>query len=457
MTLYHDWKFILEDGLRSPSYSTLPLSPYFLDFMKLSFAFTLLVCMLVSSVQAGDDRSSDDAGLDAAVDLLELMLDVSPDAAGGSIEALTNKLAEGGLSDARKSALRKRLSPLLAPLIKDFQSDELHQSAVLLAGELAIPEAQKTLRSIALDKRQPTSFRSSCLRAMGRYGSESVIPVVDEILTQQASPTSLQEASVDAIASLPADEASHHLLAIYPRVDASVAPRIVDILSGRKVSAQQLLEAIASGRFPPGILGANQAMRIKALGDDDLTKRLESVWGSIRSERNPQRTEVLRAVEQLARAKSGDPERGWIVYRRVCAQCHQLHGEGHAVGPEITRNGRGNFEQLLSNILDPNLVIGTGFVSTTVLTVDGQVIAGVVTEKSDDKIVLKVQGGRVETILSDDIESERQTGLSLMPEGLEKQMTEQELLDLLALLSLEMPPGSSGNRTISGTPANLHP
>jgi hypothetical protein len=43
-----------------------------------------------------------------------------------------------------------------------------------------------------------------------------------------------------------------------------------------------------------------------------------------------------------------------------------------------------------------------------------------------------------------------------MPEGLEEQMTMQEMADLFALLSLENPAGTPENRVIAGTPDGLH-
>ena len=45
---------------------------------------------------------------------------------------------------------------------------------------------------------------------------------------------------------------------------------------------------------------------------------------------------------------------------------------------------------------------------------------------------------------------------SLMPEGLEAQMTQQEMADLFALLSLEQPPEAADNQVIAGTPERLH-
>ena len=72
----------------------------------------------------------------------------------------------------------------------------------------------------------------------------------------------------------------------------------------------------------------------------------------------------------------GNPYRGQIVFRNFCAQCHTIYGEGGKVGPDLTANGRASFEQLLSNVFDPSLVIGPAYQVTTVATKTGGISPG---------------------------------------------------------------------------------
>jgi putative heme-binding domain-containing protein len=156
------------------------------------------------------------------------------------------------------------------------------------------------------------------------------------------------------------------------------------------------------------------------------------------------------------RELKGNVDNGWIVYQRVCGQCHVLHDRGYEVGPALTNNGRGSYSQLLSNVLDPSLVIGNAYQAYTVLTTDGRVITGLVAEDSPEKIVLKIQGGKLETIPREEVEEAKLSTKSLMPEGLESQMTPQEIADLFALLTLEKAPGNQPNALIPETPSSLH-
>ena len=136
------------------------------------------------------------------------------------------------------------------------------------------------------------------------------------------------------------------------------------------------------------------------------------------------------------------------MFRKVCGQCHKIHGEGQEVGPDITANGRASVAQLLSNVFDPSLVIGASYQARTVITNDGRVLTGLVVEDNAQRVVLKVQGGKQETIARDDIDELKVSELSLMPEGLETQLQGAELIDLLAFLLLDKPPTDPAARRI---------
>ena len=136
----------------------------------------------------------------------------------------------------------------------------------------------------------------------------------------------------------------------------------------------------------------------------------------------------------LVRQGKGDAVAGQLVFIKLCAQCHKLYDYGAEVGPDLTGVGRSELDQLLSNILDPSLVIGAGYKSMLVLTVDGEVLTGLPVEDSDERLVLKLNGGALLTVPREDIEQTKLADLSLMPEDLQKGLTDQEFRDLIELL-----------------------
>ena len=95
--------------------------------------------------------------------------------------------------------------------------------------------------------------------------------------------------------------------------------------------------------------------------DREAIWAVEKAWGTVRRERSPEREQVVTEMGAYLRRHPGDPAAGARVFTRVCAQCHTIYGAGASVGPDLTANGRASFEQLLSNVFDPSLVIGPGY------------------------------------------------------------------------------------------------
>ncbi len=147
---------------------------------------------------------------------------------------------------------------------------------------------------------------------------------------------------------------------------------------------------------------------------------------------------------------TGDPAAGQAVFSKLCAQCHKIYGAGQDVGPDITSNGRNEFNQLLSNVFDPSLVIGPGYQATTIATHDGRVLTGLLAEDGKDRIVLKIQGGKLETIPRDQVDQLKTAEVSLMPEEVEKQLSSQEIADLFAFLCLDKPPSDPSANPLPG-------
>lgn len=247
------------------------------------------------------------------------------------------------------------------------------------------------------------------------------------------------------------------LIARWQSLPRSVQLAAIEPLSQTASTMKQLVAAIDSGRIPKDLLNTNQLLKWTSAGDAELNQSIAKVWGKLRSADDTNRKQVVAdTLKLLASGKSGDPVAGESHFKRICFQCHKLHGQGMEVGPDITRNGRGSFEQLVSNVMDPSLVIGQAFTSKTVLTSDGRVLAGLVSAEDPKRLTLKVQGGKlIELDREEDIEQIKESDKSLMPDGLEQQMKEQELLDLFAYLSLAKPLSAPENSTIAGTPEKL--
>ena len=242
------------------------------------------------------------------------------------------------------------------------------------------------------------------------------------------------------------------VLSSYPKMEPELQPKAIELLTQRPSWGKALLKEIAAKKMSKDVVNVNQARRLLATKDAELVKLVRDHYGSPRDSRNPEREKVVAEMRELIKKTPGDAKAGHAVFKKVCAQCHKIYGEGADVGPDVTSNGRSDFEQLLSNVFDPSLVIGAGYQATTVTTLNGKVITGLLTQESKQLVALKAQGGEVYIIPRGDIEELRTSKVSLMPEGLERQLQPHEIADLFAFLCLDRPPGDPKARRIPGTP-----
>ena len=240
-------------------------------------------------------------------------------------------------------------------------------------------------------------------------------------------------------------------------MEADLKPKAVELLTDRPSWATALLEAIGRGEVIKDALNVNQVRKLLASKDESLAANVKRIWGTVREGRNPAREQVVTAMKAMLKVTPADPNAGKLVFNKVCAQCHKIYGVGQEVGPDLTSNGRNDWNQLLSNVFDPSLVIGAAYQAVTVATNDGRLLTGLLAEDSKERIVLKGQGGKVETIPRDDVEAIKTSPISLMPEDLEKQLTKREIADLFAFLALDKPPGDPSARRLPGSYAPPEP
>ena len=129
-----------------------------------------------------------------------------------------------------------------------------------------------------------------------------------------------------------------------------------------------------------------------------------------------------------------DAAHGKQVFTRVCASCHRISGLGHQAGPDLSDVRNRSKPALLYDILDPNSKVEPRFTAYSILTLEGSVFTGLVESETSEAIVLKMAEGKSKTIGRAEIDQMKASDVSLMPEGIEKDITPQQMADLLAYL-----------------------
>jgi putative heme-binding domain-containing protein len=141
----------------------------------------------------------------------------------------------------------------------------------------------------------------------------------------------------------------------------------------------------------------------------------------------------ISIVPQLA--STGDAARGRALFANECASCHQVSGEGGALGPDLTSIGATRSRVSLTAALrEPSASVALGFRAVTAVTRSGERVEGVV--KGEDAFSLQVVtvGGELEAFQKRDLEGLERSSKSLMPVYDSSKLSDAALEDLLAYL-----------------------
>jgi putative heme-binding domain-containing protein len=155
---------------------------------------------------------------------------------------------------------------------------------------------------------------------------------------------------------------------------------------------------------------------------------------------NSARRDVVKKF-QPALALQGNAERGHSIYQQRCAACHRAGGEGSAVGPDLASVAANGKEKILASVLDPNAEVAAAYLAYSVETRGGESFVGVLGGENPLAIMLKMANGETIRLGRENISALRATDTSLMPEGLEENLSEQDMADLLEFI-VHAKPGS---------------
>jgi putative membrane-bound dehydrogenase-like protein len=240
----------------------------------------------------------------------------------------------------------------------------------------------------------------------------------------------LQLAAVEQLGEI-ADNASPSLLLAHWKSHVpAVRERIVEILSRRHAWIYALLLALENHSVNPGDIGAVGRLLLLRNADDLCQPRLERVFAPTL---DPNRQRVIDRYEST-RSLPGDAARGKLLFAKHCGTCHKLGDVGQNVGPNLAARKDKSPESLLVAVLDPNRNVEARYVAYVAVTRDGRTFTGILADESASGLTLVGPKGERTELLRSQIEDLASTSKSLMPDGLEKDLSPQSLADLFAFI-----------------------
>jgi len=166
---------------------------------------------------------------------------------------------------------------------------------------------------------------------------------------------------------------------------------------------------------------------------------MKGEWAAIMKSANRPPEDVLKELERwVERLPAGDAKRGYQVFsspKAACSSCHQIGYVGGRLGPELSTIGRSRTRRdLVEAVVFPSIRMAQGYHPVRVRTVDDEVFNGLLTKQTDSYVELLCGVDKTCRIARSDVEEQSESKVSVMPSGLDQQMTLEEFADLLAFL-----------------------
>lgn len=283
--------------------------------------------------------------------------------------------------------------------------------AVLWGNETAVKEMIVALHDTA----KPEKERIAVLQSLRKVNTPAVKEGLKPLLSPETT-TALVIAAIRAAADLGGDDFIAPLVTQAAAKDFNVRNAALEALASRKTWTQAMLDAIAAEKvsaagFPAPVRRALATSKDKAIRDHAY-----EVLGAWQDSSD----DIKSLIAQKKQAcLTGEPDlaNGKLLFTATCMVCHEFHGGGQKVGPDLIGSGRSNLDALLANVIDPNQIIGNGYENFTVTTKDGRTLAGRIVEDSPGHVKLLGAGGAAQVVPRDQIASLTNTKQSLMPMG----------------------------------------
>jgi putative heme-binding domain-containing protein len=344
---------------------------------------------------------------------------------------IARELEQGAYATNAKSLTSYWLKRFADVSASASPEDPLFRAAL----KFAQPGALARARLLTLDSATPLPTRRSLLSGIAATKNDDSAKLLTQLLGDPQTPNPLIGDVLTALAGVRDDALAAELLARYPQWPAELQQKVVATLATRPAWARALLTAIAAGKVPKAMLLPAQAQGIDRLGDKALSAQLETVWGRpLRpsSESRVRRIAEIRGI--LPEGDKGVAQRGREVFKKNCATCHQLFGDGMALGPELNGADRGNLDFLLTSIIDPSSQIRGEYQSVQVALKDGRVLHGLLADRSETVVSVIDANRQVTKVPKNEVDEMKASDVSLMPEGILDKLTDPEIRDLFRYL-----------------------
>jgi putative membrane-bound dehydrogenase-like protein len=284
-------------------------------------------------------------------------------------------------------------------------------------------------RTTALDPKQPIRHRIEAIQSLPLAPYSEVGSAFPELLAG-AQPKDVAMAALVSLGRFTEPDAARTVVAAWLGLSPALRGEASEILFARRPWIEILLAAVEDKRIGLGQIDPARVQVLLKHSDTAIRARAQAQFIGQQLSRRP---DVIAAYRDVLKTK-GDPARGKAVFKQNCGTCHRLEEVGYDLGLPLGNIQAKGAEFILVNVLDPNLQVLPEYLNYVVITKDGRQFSGMIASETATSITLRRAEGQSDSILRANIDEMVSSGNSIMPEGLEQQVSKAQMADLIAYL-----------------------
>ncbi len=287
-------------------------------------------------------------------------------------------------------------------------------------------------RQLAADPHREQALRIAAIGLLGRADSQhdTDIALLAQFLTPQTAPR-LQLAALQRLAGIPSDRVPRAVLNGWSQLLPEVQPAATDLLLSRTAWTQQLLDQLQQGKLSTVDIQLTHQNRLLGSRNESIAAAARAVFGR---DALSGRGDIVTA-HQAVLSLIGSVDRGAVIFKENCQNCHNLEEDQIPVGPDLRSLTDRSPAALLTSILDPSRTVEPRYLSYNIELQSGEILAGVVVREDSNTIVVANADGTRRPILREAIDTIERSTLSIMPVGFETKLKPQDFADVMAFVN----------------------
>ncbi|MFN0196243.1 MAG: PVC-type heme-binding CxxCH protein [Planctomycetaceae bacterium] len=297
------------------------------------------------------------------------------------------------------------------------------------SAEKMLVEIFASNRMLAENAEQPDEARIYALRLLSCFSYDRAETILKGLIEPTNAPAVRQQAIL-SLTGYAQDETGPFLLERWGEFPPELQTLLIEKLSSRESWTLALLTAIEEERIPAAIIEPVRRALWTGHRLSEIANRAKSLFGN---DSNNPRKEVIAAYQDALQLK-GESKNGGLLFEKNCSACHKIGEKGIDIGPNLVSSPNREPAAILLHILDPNNFVLPKYMQYVIVDMQGRSYAGMIAAETATSVTIRKDKQMDQTLLRTEIDEMVNTGKSLMPEGIEKQINVKEMSDLLGYL-----------------------